>query len=238
MSHPLGRAVMKPAIVVASALLATGVAFASPAGATIDYPRLLVSQHVSSGGSVPEATAIGDLTGDGRKDLAVANGSGGSVGTDDLVFVFPQLIDGTLSDAPFSVTPSTPSDGYELAVGRLNGDGHPDLAVGVPGVGIDLFFGTGSGLPSTPDATVSTAFTHFAVGDMNDDGLDDLVYTKTGAPYSVVLRPQLLLGGFGPENVVASHLQTQGLSLGDIDGDGRTDFAADGPANDAAAVFL
>jgi hypothetical protein len=232
---------MRAKIVACLAVLGATLV-ASPARATAADPRFLATS-VQSGGSVPVATAIGDVTGDALPDLIVANGSGGTSATDDTVFVFEQdPADHTLPSSPsFSVTPSAPSNDYKMAVGDLNGDGTGDLAVGIPGVGIDVFLGTGTGLPSSPHETIAAPkLVDLAVGDLNGDGLDDLVSTETASSYDVVLRSQVALGGFTSGTVLAHNVPASGLSLGDVNDDGATDFALDGPygAPTAPAVYL
>src|SRR5207244_13305657 len=149
-------AVMMRAKIVACLAVFGATLVASPARATAADPRFLATS-VQSGGSVPVAAAVGDVTGDGLPDLIGADGSGGTSATNDTVFVFEQdPTDHTLPSSPsFSVTPSAASNHYRVAVGDLNGDGTGDLAVGIPGVAIDVFFGTGTDLPSSPDVTIA-----------------------------------------------------------------------------------
>jgi Bacterial Ig-like domain (group 3)/FG-GAP-like repeat len=224
-------------IAVASVLVSVTPARADQA----PDPRFVPS-HVASGGSVPVATAIGDVTGDGRADLIVANGGGGTAKTNHKIFVFAQRQDGTLPTKPtFSVTPTASSDQYRLAVGDLDGDGEGDLAVaavdGDPSPRIDVFLES-DGILTGPTTLGPVAIKDLAVGDMNGDGRDDLVYTKGAGPYSVAIRPQLPLGGFAPETVLATGVPTTGLSLGDLDGDHLTDFAIDGSANETDPIFI
>ena len=77
-----------------------------------------MTQH-ATGGS-PRALAVGDLNGDGKLDLAVANSGPNTVS------VLPGNGDGTFEsqrDYPAGFTP------WSVAIGDLDGDGKPDLAV-------------------------------------------------------------------------------------------------------------
>ena len=73
-------------------------------------------------GSLPASVALGDLNGDGKPDLAVANYSSSTVsvllGNGDWDFGFGAKTDFGTGSYPYSV-----------AIGDLNGDGKPDLAV-------------------------------------------------------------------------------------------------------------
>ncbi|MCW8141814.1 MAG: VCBS repeat-containing protein, partial [Planctomycetota bacterium] len=70
-------------------------------------------------GSSPSSVAIGDLNGDGRPDLAVAN-------LNSNVSVLLGHGDGTFAAATTFAVGATPQS---VAIGDLNGDGKPDLAV-------------------------------------------------------------------------------------------------------------
>ena len=85
--------------------------------------------------------------------------------------------------------------GYSTAAGDFNGDGYNDLAVGVPSYGsiggtghsngrVYVYYGAPSGLQAVPDwiadSNQPTADTYFGTavanaGDVNQDGIDDLI---------------------------------------------------------------
>src|SRR5437867_3097436 len=71
-------------------------------------------------GGDPQSVAIGDLNGDGRPDLAVANGGCNTVS------VLLGNGNGTVGPKNDYGTGNYP---YSVAIGDLNGDGKPDLAV-------------------------------------------------------------------------------------------------------------
>ncbi len=161
--------------------------------AHVDYP---VGPH-------PVAVAIADLDGDGRPDLAVANnGTRLAPTTQGLSILLQDVQPGTFRAA---VTYDT-GDSYatSVAVGDLDGDGRPDVAVanaGLPGYpgGVSVLAQD----PGTPGA-FKPAVRYggvqgpgsVAIADIDGDGLPDLV-VGDGAlfvRFQITGRP----GSFGP----------------------------------------
>ncbi len=74
-------------------------------------------------GTSPFSVAVGDFNGDGKPDLATANG-----GSDNVTIL---LGDGSGNFTAAATSPETAGDGpISVAVGDFNGDGKPDLATG------------------------------------------------------------------------------------------------------------
>jgi hypothetical protein len=169
--------------------LAVGV---SSTGSSYVYADELVIFFGDGGGGFPTSTsiaadpsvsfgdlAVGDLNGDGLADLAIltADTPSGS-GTSGFMILYA-LPDGGLQPgpdiAPLAAGYSLPWGGIQVA--DFNGDGRNDIAVFLYYSGVDLFYGLSDGgfsaadqLPLPPSSSYG-----FAAGDLNGDGLADLL---------------------------------------------------------------
>lgn len=152
-------------------------------------------------GIQPIAIRAADLDGDGRLDLLTANhGAALSPGTQGLSLL-RQVAPGSFG-APTHFTTAYRS--AALAVGDLNGDGRPDVAVanaGLPGdpgsVSVFLQDAASAGALLAPETYRGTwGPMGVAFGDMDGDGLPDLVL----ADGDIVVRLNLAAapGTFGP----------------------------------------
>ena len=152
----------------------------------------------------PVALAVADLNGDGHPDLVVANGGTATAPTNQGLTVLLQ--------DPANAGAFLPGVTYAVgdyltacvAVGDLNGDGLPDLAVanlGLPGLpGSVALLMQNPAAPGTFQAPVVYPGQYgpswVAIGDLNSDGLPDLAV----ADGEVVVRFQVAgqPGVFGP----------------------------------------
>jgi hypothetical protein len=169
--------------------------------------------------ATPQSVQIGDVTGDGRKDVVV--------GLDGLgVQVYAQLAAGGL-DAP---TLTSTTDGRIVRLGQLNGDIRLDVAAvgwGTNTVSVLLNDGSGGLQPPVSYPAQHAGYDDLDVADVTGDGRDDLV-VMSGQTYAVPnlsVLPQLASGGFGVANEyrVAPNTNTSGVGVGDVTGDGRKD---------------
>ena len=125
-----------------------------------------------TGASAPNGVALGDLNGDGRLDVVVANSD--VLGT---VAVLLGNGDGTLQPA---VTYAAGSYPEFIALADFNKDGRLDLAVANRGIGIsgyvNILLGNGDGTFQSPVAygPFLDAFS-LALADFNRDGALDIV---------------------------------------------------------------
>jgi fibronectin type 3 domain-containing protein len=176
--------------------------------------------------SRPDSVAVGDITGDGRNDVVVAiNGVG--------IQVFPQTTSGTLG-AP---TATSTTDSYKIRLGRLNGDDKLDVVgVGWSTGTASVLLNDGNGGLSAPVKYVVThdGYEDLEVADVTGDGQDDVVVMSgQGNDPNIAVLPQQAGGGFGspayyrvPRAPQGNYNLTNGIGVGDVNGDGLNDVVA------------
>jgi len=173
------------------------------------------------------SVAVSDFDGDGKRDLVVANNSGG-------VSVLLGNGDGTFQAGVNYTAGTTP---YSVAVGDFNGDGHPDLVVANNGGGVSVLLGNGDGTFQPPvNYAAGTTPNSVAVGDFNGDGHPDLAVADQGGGVSVLL-------GNGDGTFQAGVNYTAGttpysVAVGDFNGDGHSDLAVANRGSGDVSVLL
>jgi hypothetical protein len=194
--------------------------------------------------SRPEALAAGNFNGDGNLDLAL---------TENFTFSgAAQILLGN-GDGTFTLGASYTLDPSPLAIvaADLRNNGKTDLAVAaLESPGLAVLLGHGDGTFQQPvyyDFPAATSSVTVAVGDMNGDGIPDLVAAPTVNPnntnYSAVyIFPGKGDGTFGSPEIsypVASNSFPQGLALADFNGDHKLDVTfADGLSSTGEYVLL
>lgn len=183
--------------------------------------------------------AIADLDGDGRKDVAIAQGGCG-------VEIFLQRPDGTLASGnwlPYG-------ESHRIRAADINGDGLADLVGMSEQTGqVAVWYQVG-GRISLPtfypvDAGGGSVFTagDLDVGDLNGDGRPDIVISHpNGDPArSISVLYQQADGRYGAPVTLSvdSTWAARGVAIGDLNGDGRRDLAVTwgGAAPAALSVY-
>jgi len=129
--------------------------------------------------------------------------------------------------------------GGGLNVGDVNGDGFTDVLMSewFDNDGVHLFLGGPSGLEATPvqtwgspDGTTNYYGWDQGVGDVNGDGITDLVLSSVGAVYVHLgngsgFDETPLSTTIGPEFPVTIGAFGFHIAVGDVDGDGAADVA-------------
>jgi hypothetical protein len=179
----------------------------------------------------PGSVATGDFNGDGKLDLAIGNGCTNCAGTVD---VYLGNGDGTFGTPIRTVVAGTVgTSGGGLFVADFNADGKLDVAITLnSGDGADppygyILLGNGDGTFTQGLGVFGLAAA--AVGDLNGDGLPDLVTASTSV-YGCAQTAIYLANGDGSYTPGQTFyaMGDFGATLGDFNGDGKLDLAMNG----------
>lgn len=190
-------------------------------------------------GSSPQIVSTGDIDGDGKIDLAVINyGSRNlsifrNTSTGVSSVSFEGKLDFATGDFPNSV-----------AIGDLDGDGKPDLAVSNSTANsLSTFRNTSSiGIISfapKQDIIVGSSPVNVVIGDLNGDGKADLAVSNFASNTVSVLRNNSTSGNvsFVDKQDLITGFKPIGIALGDIDGDNKPDLAIANRNSKSVSVF-
>lgn len=179
----------------------------------------------------PEAIACGDLNGDGRQDLVVADLTG------NVWVLFGKT--GTSFDPPRSFPAG--AGARSLALADVTGDGRLDAVVATSS-GVQLLVGAGAAGFSSPSQIVAqTGLGLVCAGELNGDGLSDLVVISPATNGSTAGTAQILYatgqGLFQAGASVALGASPNAAALRDIDRDGVADLVVTNGAENDVSIF-
>ncbi len=188
------------------------------------------SEPIVVGGDPYRGMTVADLDGDGHLDLVTPNPRSVAI----------QLGDGTGSFSSGSELESVTTPPFSTTVGDFNGDGILDVAAGSgEGAGrVMIWFGRGDGSfeadPNAPYA-IADGPTKLSVGDMDDDGSDDVLVTSY-----VGNEVAIAMGGREEIRVTRVGLDDNpwDIAAGDLNGDGRMDLVTANDGGNQIAILL
>lgn len=190
-------------------------------------PGSFLSPATYSVGNDPVALAVADLNSDGQPDIVTANtimNANGTGSSNVSVLLQDSAHPGHFLPAVNYPTGFSPVD---VAIGDLNGDGLPDLAVADTS-GISILFqnpaAPGQFLPLKTIAVGSGGTSAVAIADLNGDGRADLAAT-TATGVNVYRQDPARPGAFQTADSYLVGAQPYALLAQDLDADGRPDIA-------------
>ncbi|KGQ20301.1 Calcium-binding RTX toxin-like protein [Lysobacter dokdonensis DS-58] len=171
------------------------------------------------------STAIGDVDGDGRKDLAVTRASGYETPT---LLVYLQRTDGTFAAPLQTVLPPAYGSDLPILLVDLDKDGKPELFVGQGNTQVSIVkVANGALTKSSFPTRMSCAYA--AAGDIDGDGNVDIACHDEQVTATIFFGNGA--GGFRNNLEVGTGAGTwykeweiKGIDLADVTGDGRPDL--------------
>jgi len=168
--------------------------------------------------------AIGDLNGDGKPDVVVANPSLNNVG------VFLNTGSGTLGPGAFLAVAGRPDS---ISLADINADGHLDLLLVVVGSGtsqLHVMLGDGKGGFAAPVAIPTGGVAPAAntvIADFNGDGIPDIAFGVNATPFQLAIIFGDGHGGFSAPRLIPvanDNTNPVDLLLLDANKDGKPDL--------------
>jgi len=220
---------------------------------TVSSPgNLLTTNSFASRVDIPMAggpisIAMGDLDGDGRPDIVVANEHNNTVSVLRNISTGGMITAGSFAPAVSFATPSSPR---WLTIADMDGDGKPDLVMangGDTSHGLSVFRNSSSSGNIAFDLRVDFAglpqFLSLAIGDLDGDGKPDVAVTSFQFGQSVSLYRNTSTPGsitsnsFGPRVDFSVGGWGNTVAIGDLDGDGKPDLAVVTQLPDHLSIF-
>ncbi|MGD1072736.1 MAG: FG-GAP-like repeat-containing protein [Bryobacteraceae bacterium] len=187
-------------------------------------------------GASPIFAAVGDFNGDGKFDIVTANS-----GDNTLTVLLGDGLGGFTEALGSPIMAGT--NPQSIAIGDLNKDGNPDIAVANYGDNtVTVLLGNGSG--GFTEATgspfgVGLSPVSLALGDLNGDGALDIFAANFGDNTVTALLGDGT-GGFtaAPASPFAVGLKPCSVALADFNGDGVPDLAIADSGNNTVTVLF
>ena len=187
-------------------------------------PAAIVYPYNSNSGGVYSIFTVADFNLDGRPDIVTVTNQG--------TYLYPGDGKGGLGPGQrVSIPTSGPPE--NIVAADFNGDGIPDLAMGLFGDGMKIYLGTGTGdfkeLPAAfTERLPAPAGPSIQVADLNGDGFPDIVMMDL-LPRTIAILMNDGTGHFHSTQVIqrGRFSRPASIAIGDFDKDGKPDLIID-----------
>lgn len=189
-------------------------------------------------GNGSSSVAIADVDKDGKPDLLVTSGNSGYIS----VFRNTSATTSAITFAP-AVTISDYFHSDNITVADFDGDGKVDFATANFAAGISIWKNASTpgsiSFPTRIDYTAGTNPASIATGDLNRDGKPDLVVRNYSSSTLSVFKNTSSSGviSFAQKSDFAIGSNSGGLSIGDLNGDGKPDVAVSSGISGVVSLY-
>jgi hypothetical protein len=201
--------------------------------ATFDFSAGYELTYYDSG-DVPEATAVGDVNGDGSSDVVVAN-----FGSEDVTILLNDGT-GTFTEPTYSPVALPPgSRPNAVAIGETSHDGVPEIVTANSGSDTVSVLQRDAGGYTATDIPVGDAPIALAIADMDGDGNVGIITANQGSgDVSILLSDGA--GGFqeDPRSPIAVGPAVASLAAGDLNDDANPDLVVGNEQSKDVTVLL
>ena len=228
--------------------LSTGIGRRANSPFAVTYPDGLINllpQQKFPTAKNPISPVIVDLDGDGKPDLVVANFWANTISVFRNTAATGSIDAGSFTAKVDFTTRTSP---VNIAVGDLNGDGRPDLAVvnaGSNSFSVFINNSSAGAISFETKVDIATIFPHtslraIAIADFDGDGLNDVVVSSLNVNTLLAYRNVTTLNGaFNATPLQGITVRTTPYSIvaEDLNGDGKPDIAVAHYGSDKISVI-
>ncbi|MEM7132849.1 MAG: VCBS repeat-containing protein [Chloroflexota bacterium] len=203
------------------------------------FEEILTEERFESFGPINMVTstvALGDMNSDGYLDIVV-----GLYNEQNRVYLNDPNQPGIFTDSNIIPVGTPDENTTSLAIGDLNGDAHYDIVVGNHGMTSTVYFNNGSNSTSSFSSAqaeiISSTTSSLSLGDMDGDGLLDIVIGNHLANNFICYNSKIQPGDVGNCQKFSFVKKTSSIALADLDNNGALDVV-EGNNGESSLIHL